>query len=143
MGETLGMLFTSYNALPFVVKAALALSVPVLTTLFGLGIAIRMPADAFVTKRPVVPTGTASGWRPILWVVKNTIGAGLFLLGLVLALPLVPGPGALFMLLGLGIADFPGKRRLELRLLRLPRVLSSINGLRARFGRPPLIDPPS
>jgi hypothetical protein len=60
-----------------------------------------------------------------------------------LSLPLVPGPGALLMLLGLAVAEFPGKYRLELALIRLPHVLSSVNRLRARFGKPPLLDPPS
>lgn len=142
MQEMLATVFAGYGALPIVAKVGLALSVPLLTTVVGLGIAIRMPADTFVRTR-----ATGTGWparrQVFRWLLKNGLGACLFLLGVVLALPLVPGPGALFMLLGLGIADFPGKRRLELRLLRLPHVLSSINRLRARFGRPPLIDPPS
>ena len=35
--------------------------------------------------------------------------------------------------------DFPGKRRLERRLIGRPRILRSINRLRARFNRPPLV----
>jgi hypothetical protein len=42
------------------------------------------------------------------------------------------------MIIGLTLVDFPGKRRLERRLLRHPRVLRAINRLRARFDRPPL-----
>ena len=53
-------------------------------------------------------------------------------------LPLVPGPGFLFILVGLGRVDFPGQRSLERRLLGLPRVLASLNRLRARFGRSPI-----
>jgi hypothetical protein len=45
------------------------------------------------------------------------------------------------MLVGLGLVDFPGKRALERRLLRLPRVLASVNKLRARFGKPPILTP--
>jgi len=142
MGNTVDTLFRAYGGLPFVAKAAVAVGVPLLTTVVGLGVAIRMPTDTFVSKKPVATLGKTLGWRGFVWVAKNGIGACLFLLGVVLAIPLVPGPGALFMLLGLGIADFPGKRRVELRLLRLPGVLSSINRLRARFGQPPLIDPP-
>jgi hypothetical protein len=56
-----------------------------------------------------------------------------------MALPLVPGPGVLFILLGLGFIDFPGKRSLERRLLRQPHVLSSVNKMRGRFGKPPIL----
>ena len=47
--------------------------------------------------------------------------------------------GVLFMLVGVGLVDFPGKRSLELRLLREPHVLSSVNKMRARFGKPPIL----
>jgi hypothetical protein len=36
------------------------------------------------------------------------------------------------------LLDFPGKREVERRVLKHRRVLSAINGLRARFDRPPL-----
>jgi hypothetical protein len=142
MRDMLLTAFAGYGALPFSAKVGVVLSVPLLTTIVGLVVAIRMPADAFGKA-----SGTESGWpargQLLRWLVRNGLGACLFGLGVILALPLVPGPGALFMLLGLSLADFPGKRRLQLRLLRLPPVLPSINRLRARFGRPPLVDPPS
>ena len=60
------------------------------------------------------------------------------LVGLVLAIPGVPGQGLLMMLLGLVLMDIPHKRKWELRLLRLPAVHHGIDRLRARFGKPPL-----
>ena len=57
----------------------------------------------------------------------------------VMALPLVPGPGLLFMLLGFSVLDFPGKRAVERRLLAVGTVMRSLNGIRARFRRPPLV----
>jgi hypothetical protein len=66
------------------------------------------------------------------------LGVILLLLGLVLSLPLVPGPGFVLILLGVSLMDFPGKRRLELWILRTPSVLHPINRLRVRLGRPPL-----
>jgi len=51
----------------------------------------------------------------------------------------ISGPGVLFILLGLGFIDFPGKRSLERRLLRQPHVLSSVNKMRGRFGKPPIL----
>jgi hypothetical protein len=74
-----------------------------------------------------------------LLAAKNLLGSLMVLAGLVMSLPLVPGPGVLFVLIGLGLIDFPGKRALELRLLRQRHVLSSVNKVRARFGRPPLL----
>jgi len=44
----------------------------------------------------------------------------------------------LFMLIGVGLMDFPGKRALELKLLRQRHVLLSVNRIRGRFGRAPL-----
>jgi hypothetical protein len=111
----------------------------VLSMAAGLAVMIGLPADYFV-RGP-----TAGGFwhshrllRLVLLTAKNLIGGVTFIGGLVMAIPLVPGPGLLFMLIGIGLVDFPGKRALERRLLRLPRVLASVNRLRARFNRPPI-----
>lgn len=77
--------------------------------------------------------------RPSASWIRNTIGAGLILIGL--ALLLLPGQGVLTILAGLMLADFPGKQELERRLLGRPRVLEAINGLRERRGQPPLHAP--
>jgi hypothetical protein len=55
-----------------------------------------------------------------------------------MAVPGIPGQGVLTMIVGLTLLDFPGKRGLECRLIGRPRILRTINRLRARFGRPPL-----
>ena len=70
---------------------------------------------------------------------KNLLGLALVGLGLVLALPGVTGQGLLTMLVGLFLLDVPGKRGLELSLLRRPRVLAALNRIRARFDQPPLV----
>ena len=76
-------------------------------------------------------------WGGIL--AKNLFGLFLVALGVVMSLPGVPGQGVLTILLGIMLLDLPGKRRLEYRIVSRPRVLRAINGLRARFGRPPLV----
>jgi hypothetical protein len=43
------------------------------------------------------------------------------------------------MLIGLMLVDFPGKRPLEHKLAARPRVLETINRVRAWLGRPPLM----
>jgi hypothetical protein len=71
--------------------------------------------------------------------LKNLLGAFLLLAGLLLLL--LPGQGILTMVIGLGLIDFPGKRRLQIRLVRVPRIRNSIQWLRARVHHRPLILP--
>src|SRR5262245_37978213 len=75
-------------------------------------------------------------WMAIL--IKNVLGIFLIALGIVLSIPGVPGQGLLTILIGLILTDVPGKRGLEIRLLRLPTVLASVNKLRGRFNKAPL-----
>jgi hypothetical protein len=76
--------------------------------------------------------------HPVARVAKNVGGVLLILLGLVMALPGIPGQGILTMIVGLTMVEFPGKRGLERRLIGRPHILHAINKLRARFGRAPL-----
>lgn len=72
-------------------------------------------------------------------VGKNFLGVVLVGLGIVMSLPGVPGQGLLTILLGIMLLDFPGKRRLEYRLISRPAVLRAVNKLRAKFGKPDLV----
>jgi hypothetical protein len=71
-------------------------------------------------------------------VLKNILGGFLVALGIVLSLPGVPGQGILTILLGIMLLDFPGRRKLEHKLVSRPQVLKTINKLRHRFGKAPL-----
>jgi hypothetical protein len=73
-----------------------------------------------------------------LLVAKNLMGLVLILLGLVMALPGIPGQGLLTVIIGITVLDFPGKRRIESRLMARPRIRRTVNRVRARFNRPPL-----
>jgi hypothetical protein len=81
--------------------------------------------------------------NPVLRAVgifaKNLLGLVLVILGVIMAVPGVPGPGVLAILLGIMLLDFPGKRSLEARIVSQPRVSRAINALRARFDKPPLM----
>jgi hypothetical protein len=129
-----------YGALGFAVQAAIVVGLGVVTTAIGVAMVVWIPPDHFKSDRPQ----PASWWRsqPVLYgsvlVFKNAAGLVFLALGAVMALPLVPGPGLVFMLLGLSLLDFPGKRNLERRLLAIPAVIGFLNGVRARFGRSPL-----
>jgi hypothetical protein len=70
-------------------------------------------------------------------VVKNLVGVVFLLAGF--AMLFLPGQGILTMLIGLSLLDFPGKRRLEGKLIGQPSVLRAINSMREKFGKPPLI----
>jgi hypothetical protein len=104
-------------------------------------ILLRLPANYFSE------SGGQRSWmkaHPVLrWpalLLKNTIGALIVAVGIVLSLPGVPGPGLLTILIGIMLMDFPGKRRLERALIRRPQILERVNRLRRRFGKPPFFD---
>jgi hypothetical protein len=95
---------------------------------------IKWPADHF---KPHIH-GAAVPRHWLASIAKNVAGVILILLGLVMALPGIPGQGFLTMIVGLTMLDFPGKLGLERRLIGRPRILRAINKLRARFDRAPL-----
>ena len=102
-------------------------------------ILVKLPADHFSKSRK---TKFWSGPRPWLHAAKvigkNIAGILLVALGVVLSLPGVPGQGLLTVLLGIMLLDFPGRDRLEQKLLSKPSIVNTINKLRGRFGKKPL-----
>jgi hypothetical protein len=98
-------------------------------------VVIHWPADHF---KHHVPGSPPEPQHPLAAAAKNIAGVILVLLGLVMALPGIPGQGILTMIVGMTMIDFRGKRGLERRMIGRPRILRAINRLRARFGRAPL-----
>ena len=99
--------------------------------------AVAMPEDYFTASLEAAdPKGAAAAFHMTKRIAKNIIGLVILATGIVLLV--VPGPGLVFILIGISLIDFPGKRRLERRFVSNPLVLSRINRMRARFGRPPL-----
>ena len=76
--------------------------------------------------------------RVLAVIGKNILGWLLIVVGIILSLPGVPGQGLLTVLLGVMLVDFPGKHRLEQKLLHRPAIKNAITRLRARFGKRPL-----
>jgi len=72
-------------------------------------------------------------------IVKNMMGVLLVLAGL--AMLILPGQGLLTLAIGLGLMNFPGKRRLIRRIIGQPRVLRTINRWRAKAHKDPLDAP--
>jgi hypothetical protein len=97
---------------------------------------ISLPSDYFSRKKrgsrirnPIL--------RLLLRLLKNVCGI-VFLIGGFIML-FTPGPGILSVLVGIILCDFPGKRRVERKIVARPRVLSMINRIRARYNRPLLM----
>jgi hypothetical protein len=89
------------------------------------------PRDVWGDRRPVLR------WAGVL--LKNLLGILLVVLGGIMAVPVIPGPGILLLVLGVMLLDFPGKRRLEQWLVHRVTVLNAMNRLRQRYGKLPLV----
>ena len=101
-------------------------------------ILIRLPPDYFQNQHhqpwfanhhPVV--------RTLGLIVKNLAGIIFLLAGI--AMLFLPGQGLLTMLLGILFIDFPGKHRLEKKLIQHPKILQAINAFREKAGKTPFI----
>ncbi len=141
-----------------------------LLVLFGVGLpvlAVLLPADA--VRRYLAAGGDGTGgygpgekgsgeggsgeggsrnggwWRghPVVrWGLrglKNALGVVLVLAGV--AMLVLPGQGLLTLAAAMLLLDFPGKRRVERRVLGSPRVLGRVNALRRRFGKAAMLPP--
>jgi hypothetical protein len=104
-------------------------------------ILVRLPADFFDIR---VPRPWMEDHHPVLRVlghlVKNLVGAIFLFAGFLMLF--LPGQGILTMLIGISMLDFPGKRKVEAKLIGQPTVLNALNGMREKFGKPPLIIAP-
>ena len=91
----------------------------------------RIPEDYFL-HRQVEPKRHAS---PVvqggLWLLRNTAGYLLILAGIIMLF--VPGQGLLTILLGSVLMDFPGKQRLENRLIGIRHLQNTLNWIRKKY----------
>ena len=69
--------------------------------------------------------------------LKNVIGFLFIVLGILMLV--LPGQGILTILIGLFMMNFPGKYRLEKKIVSAPKVLQSLNWIRAKANKPPLM----
>ena len=99
----------------------------------------QIPDDYFVPKKrqPTQWKTRQSLIRLIILIGKNCLGYVLLLGGILMLF--LPGQGLLTMITGLLLIDYPGKFRLERRIVNTPAVLKSLNWLRAKANKPPLI----
>ena len=101
----------------------------------GLGITLfivaAIPDDYFEqNKRPKLYYKPFSIAWLIKKIFKNILGITLLLSGI--AMLVLPGQGLLTLIIGLFLIDYPGKYRLEKKILTYPFILNSINWLRKK-----------
>ena len=104
-------------------------------------ILMRLPADYFDVR---TPRPWMENHHPVLrligHVIKNVVGSIFLFAGFLMLF--LPGQGVLTMLIGLSLIEFPGKRRVEAKIVGQSTVLGTINAMRAKFDKPPLIIAP-
>ncbi len=114
-------------------------------TLIAVPLIITRMRDDYFTSDPSESEKSLKNRRPLArlfgLVFKNLLGGILVLAGVVLSVPGIPGQGFLTILIGLVIMDFPGKRKLELKIFRVGPVRRAVNWIRKRADRPELILP--
>ena len=116
-------------------------------TLFVVSLAVipwlvtKIPADYFHAEhRRSEVTSVKPLPIQLLLGLKNLLGFLLILLGLVMLV--LPGQGILTIVIGLFLMNFPGKYKLERALVSRPKVLNSLNWIRAKAQKPPLVVTP-
>jgi len=122
-------------------------SISAVSLLLFIGTAVILPSlVARIPHNYFLPTTDRSPWhasplsgRFVYHLIKTIAGVVLIMAGVVMIF--IPGQGIITILMGIILMDFPGKRRLALRIVRNPTVLRSINWMRARSNRPPLVLP--
>jgi hypothetical protein len=124
--------------------AILSGALSLLLALAGFTLLVKLPEDHFLRMAENPASGRPRRPSPLaLVIIRNLVGIGILLVGVVMALPLVPGPGLILVVIGLSLTSFPGKRKLEMKLLSAPLALGLVNWLRSKAGRPPLRLPPT
>ena len=100
---------------------------------------VRIPQDYFLHDRRPPSARSNRGFLQhlVLTGLKNVIGILFVLAGV--AMLVLPGQGLLTILIGLMLMNFPGKYTLQRTLISHKTVLSAVNRLRRRAGRPPIV----
>jgi hypothetical protein len=121
--------------------ALIAIAVPASIAILVLGVVLgpwllaRMPEDYFV--REQVPRAHDGSLGHKALVALRAVAGGL-LIALGIAMLVLPGQGVLTMMAGLALLPFPGKRALELKLMRTRGVRKLVTAIRKKAGKPPL-----
>jgi hypothetical protein len=100
--------------------------------------AARIPPDYFTRdRRRRQARDRSSPAHMARLVLRNVLGVLLAAAGVVMLV--LPGQGVLAILVGVMLTDFPGKFRMARWLVSRSAVRASINWMRGRAGREPLV----
>ena len=103
---------------------------------------VKLPPDYFVAptvRLPLTNTHPIIRWTVVF--LRNLLGAALVMLGLIMSVPGMPGPGILTIVIGLMLLEFAEKRRWARWVISRPPILRAANGLRRKYGKPPFVMP--
>lgn len=129
----------SGHALLLGVMASVSAALLVITIVAAPWAVSRLPSNYLLQR---LERNSKQGiWYSLTSISRALLGLLVTLLGLVMLI--TPGPGVIMLLLGISIAEFPGRNRLLIYLATRPNVLSSLNWMRKRHGKPPFIHPHS
>lgn|SRR5690606_7211399 len=95
----------------------------------------RLPANYFERVSHTDLRAATLRAHPVRRVLKNVLGLFLALAGL--AMLFLPGQGLITLLIAVTLLEFPGKARLERRLIANDRVHAALNWIRKRAGKEP------
>ena len=101
-------------------------------------IVINLPQDSFSNPKRRLDEQPIAIRLPVR-LVKNLLACALIVLGIVMLV--LPGQGIFAIVLGVLLADIPGRLKLQQRIVGRQNVMNSLNWLRRKFGRPPLERP--
>jgi len=98
----------------------------------------KLPTDYFCDEKR--HPSKLRRYHPIIYllirIIKNIIGIILIIVGIIMFV--TPGQGIITLLIGLSLTDFPGKYKLERRIIRNQKVYKTLNWIRKKTSAPPL-----
>ena len=122
------------------VFAAASVATFILSLIIVPVIIVRIPEDYFSRSKSSKQTKW-EGLNPIaqlfLTILKNVFGLIFLIMGILMLV--LPGQGLLTILFGIALLDFPGKQNLVRRLVSYPKILNSINWIRKKANKNPLL----
>lgn len=98
----------------------------------------KLPKDYFARPPQRI---TYSPARVLFSTLKTVLGIAVICIGLIMML--TPGPGLVFLVLGLALCEFPGKQQLLIKLVSQQQVFSALNWIRKKADKPPFLRPDS
>ena len=98
----------------------------------------QIPEDYFLSakRKPTKWIEQNPNLRLLVLIGKNIIGLSFIIGGLLMLV--LPGQGLLTIVTGLLLTNYPGKYRLEQKIVAIPSVFKSLNWIRIKANKPPL-----